>query len=270
MKNNAELLLKAVYKKIPKQILEMALLRHSPNSTIPSRLMSEIIESTLLDDVNKWGGKPKSFMIEAAYRVDLEWDSSRIATHPKAVAYRIPPEVRDNAPIVAVHRVAYPPYYTNTGNPYSSGNSSLVASQSVPGLAAGLLNGQTFENSDIEPTARVIGGDMLLLEPACLIYDNWRIECSLAYDKYFSNANQDLIPVLEKLMVLGTKAYCYNELYLDLGSVHMVGGQAHSRISQMIEKYSDAAAQYDEQLKEVRGGLALDPDIQRNLLRYMF
>lgn len=256
MYNPIQVAIARVFSNIPQRLLEESFRKYSHLGPIDQVIVQKIIQGKVAVDCNLVGGKVKDIPLLLDYHESTSWGIPEANLNEGRYSlYRVPPEVRDNLPMVSVSHVTYP--RNLAGNPLGiQANDGNYLSDMVDQV----LESHTFSRSYVSPMAEIMAGDLIRLNPAQNNHIDWIVTVKLTYDVDFSNLNQSAVLSFAKLVELATKAYIYNELIIDLDRVAMVSGTQLGSIKQIVDGYVDASKEYDEMLEvNFTGGATLDP-----------
>lgn len=269
MHNTLAYTMTEIFHHIPKEILELGFPQHAlkPPTALSSRIYNEVIVNRVAPRCNLNGGKIKDITLHHTWweRTNNSYHTNIANVGPYAI-YRIPPEVRDNLPIIGVNHLSPPSMYGNTG--YYGGPPN-EAGFDVPQVMDRMLSSHTGHNSIITPSAEVLSGDMIRLDPAMHTHQDWRLSAKIAYDEGFNNLNSSAVESFAHMVIAATKAYIYNALIISLDRGYMMGGAEIGAIKDIISEYRDANERYEELVSQFAGGARLDPNRMKTLLAYM-
>lgn len=257
-----------IYSQIPVEILNLAFAPENFRSTLDDLILDKVIQMRVLSDCNIVGGHMKDIPLIYEYvesTVPMQ-GTSYLASNYHSL-YRIPPEVRDNRIIVAVHKIKYP--YTFTNVPSMTFNAQNFGA-TMESVTDAVLNSHTFGRTPALPTPILRAGDLVQLDPPQSTHIDYFLECRLGYDKDFLNLNNQAIAGFQKMCLYAVRAYIYNELIIKLDRAAMEGGMEISSIKDIVSSYADSNEKYEEALKRFQGGSLLDVKRIKNVLRHMW
>jgi hypothetical protein len=269
MKNVINNLLKDLYRKVPMEILNEAFyrLRKESNRSLDALIKEYIIVDVVLSNCNLYAGKVKNIVLYQQYGKDIDDTMLHAAMSGNYGVYAIPPEARENRPIVAVLDVAYP----TTMAIYGTFPNIGVTGRSVANGIDEMLSSFTHEPAYVTPTPMLIDGDagIIQLSPPASLHVDWILSCMLAYDKEFTNISLNMLNPLKNMVEYAAKSFIYNELIIKINQGYLQSGLQLESVRSMIESYADANEKFDEALRKFRGASTFSQDALRNMLSLM-
>lgn len=272
MNNPIDMALTKTVHSIPPQILDVAMRtanrRWKESNHIASFICQHIIQDRVYKDCNLSAGMVKTIALRN------EWIETGYMEHGGYAGddgpytlYRIPAQFRDNMPITNVLSIQYP-YNTYLGGgigdmALGSGGFNLVEQLDQ------VLNSYTLATPRNHPTVRLMSGDLVKLTPSQYANQNWLLTVMINYDPQFTNLHNSAVPVFQNLVMLATKQWCYNNLYIDVDRAYMETGVDIGAFKTVLETYADAGQLYDEELLKWRGVGNMDPTRRARLLQFM-
>lgn len=105
---------------------------------------------------------------------------------------------------------------------------------------------------NIVQTARVsmIGENVVLIEDYMPIARDPWLRCLVSHDSEFTTIKGQTLFDFAQLVVYATKAYIYNNFYIELGSGYLHGGMELGQIKDTIDNYADANELYQTFYRE--------------------
>ena len=273
MTNALEVTMVRIMYSIPKDILRLAFYRRRDQDkfipaelvTLDDLILTKVIRGRVLVDLNLMGGKPKQIVLQQAWREKIKYGPGDYDMNIGPFSlYRIPPEERDNVPIVEVTGIAYP---GNLGG--SSLNITGYGGGTTLGVIANaVLDSITYASSPSRPNPELLAGDLVKLYPSQHAHVNYVLNCRLCYDEHLTNLNTSAIDTFADLCVCAVKAYCYNELVIDIDRAYVEGGAEVATIGRIVESYADENTKYKELKDLMHGAAFLDPQTLEAFYRY--
>lgn len=245
---------------IPEEILDLAFRKYE---NIPSQLnlslhdliRQKVIRGRMLRDCNIVGGKIKQIVLSQDYLEDITYGYAESSLMiGKYCLYRIPTEEREGVALAEVNGITYP---SNLGGSHLN-IAGYGGGATLPIVANGVLDAQTYQSSTSRPTPELLSGDLVRLNPPQYNHIDWVLSCRLCYDDSFSNINQAAIIPLTRWAICAVKAYIYNYLVIKLDRGAVEFGSELGRVKEVIDKYSEEDVRYWELLDKFAGGATLD------------
>ena len=268
MNNAMEQALIRINSTIPKEIIQYAFQARDPwerSLTVEQLIIKRVIHYRVLANINVFGGKATEIVLQPEYleSIQMTKDDAVSRTGPFSL-YRIPPEVRENSPIVEVHSLNY------SGN-YSSFMPNQVwrGASSAPAAAEAVLDSHTFASSPPKPQVQLLSGDLVKLTPSQHATVCWVMYCRIAYDPEFTNLNTSALETFSKVCEHAVKAYIYNEKVIEINRAFLEHGVDLGVFKEIIDRYAESEERYNELISEMNGAVILDPARMGNLLQYM-
>lgn len=260
-----------VLAEIPPQILQMAMYVANKHfrvcNNVQEFIMQKIIRERVLDDLNLTGGKFKKFVLKSEYHEKTTLDMQGWAGDDGGYdLYRIPPEVRDNLPMIHCLSVQFP-YASSSVN----GEGSLAVNNAGYDLVSQsdqILNSYTLARPLNHPVGQVLSGDLLKLWPSQYGFTGFVVTVRLALDETFEQVQPSATEALAELVTLATKAWIYNNLIIDIDRAAMECGADIGKIKEEIENYRDANNMYKEAKPKWFAAQQLDSDMRQRLYQY--
>lgn len=227
---------------IPREVLEKAFLSlvnhrtHIPIS-VDSRIRELVIEPRVLKDCNLLGG--------TEMLIDLSGCPVQYIETYSAV-YTIPKNLTQGRTITRALSIAYGPGIA-LGSNYAGSNAPSAFT-----MAAGQVM-QSNAPIPMVATAQcsMVGENTVMISDVNIIPSNVWLRCWIENDSELSTLQATAYPVFSKLVEHAVKAYIFNHtrIQMDIGFIH--AGSELGMIKEVIESYSDAAANY-ETLRDTR------------------
>ena len=222
---------------IPEMILELTF-RNKVNenankiTSLDDRMLVEHIRPHILMDMNVIGGIPIRINIDACESEWLDANEYLIV---------VPKSMTNNQPIISVDELINPGLGTMNAS-MCSYNGMLL------NTAVHMYN--NLATANIPQTARLdlIGENRILISDPSAYPLSGVMRCTIAHNGNLEDIHPRNYPVIAQLFVLGTKAYIFNKLQLQLDQGYLYGGHELSRITDIVDSYSDANEMYREYL----------------------
>lgn len=157
--------------------------------------------------------------------------------------FRIPKTLTNGRRITSALALAY-------GNNSQLGIGYQAQHQSYYGSGCGhspmvdAANGLMAANSPIpivqSALLTIIGENVVMVEDYVPLARSLFLRCIVGNDQEFTNVKPQSYPAFAELVTLATKAYIYNNYYINLGKGYLVGGQELPEIREIISEYRDA------------------------------
>lgn len=272
MTNPLDYALKAIARKIPRQMLELALRHYNYTNdehlTLTAFLIKEIIDGAVLVDANLTSGRVKTIPLRSEWIESAPRDHAGMAGDDgEYTLFRIPPEYRDNMPITMVLAVQYP--FNSYGGNGMADLSIGLGGYSLNDQINEVLNSYTLANPRNHPVAELLDGDLIRLTPSQYAQANWLLTVRIAYDDQFTSMDISSIPVLANLAVMATKQWCYTNLRIPADRAVQETGMDLPTITGMLDEWRDIDQLYQEEFIKFRGTSNISPDVYRSLVTFM-
>jgi len=269
MVNPFQLVMVRVTMGIPKPILQAAIRKYNLDNkttyTITSFIQEVIMDKVVLPETNLSGGLVKTIPLRAEWMESMKGDHGGYAGDDGPYSlFRIPPEARDNKPISNILSLQYP-YNTYLGGGVNSSDIG-VGGYCLVDQVDELLNSYTLSRPRNHPVARLLSGDLIKITPTQYAAQNWLLTCRIDFDSTFTNLHDHAVPILANLVLYATKQWIHTNLLIDIDRAWMETGQDIGTFKSIIEGYSDAAQQYQEEMIKWRGVSWLEPNVRRQML----
>ena len=276
MANAIEAALKEIYIQIPRQILDLAFLPRQRMITLDKCIQDDVIIPKVQYDCNIVGGREFTVVLKSNWVIDAVLPSTyNMYSGSTYCIYRIPPEARENRPIVDCISINYPGYMYGYGTGLNTiPNMGMTGyGQDIGSLACttmGAMNGSGVSC----PTPIRMSGHEVKLTPITMGYGqniDWILRCRLAYDREMTNLNTRAIRTFAELCTIAVKAYIYTKLIVQIDAQYLEGGQEMGVVKDIVSSYSDAYQQYQEKLLKFHGtSVHLDPELMAKRIYYWF
>lgn len=254
---------------IPDEILKMCISLCNVD-TVDQFIQDIIIAKYVFKDIQTRAGKPILVEIDPTWRVR---DATKWVRGVEGVfdyygtgLYRIPPEARENRPIVSVsyvHSVLGEGYYGLNG---TCGNG--LYTPSINSFSNYMIESRTYQRNPPKPDVELLGIDIIKVKPDTFI-DNFALHCKIGYDENFTNINNDLLHELRKLVLLRTKTWIYNTFIIKMDSGEVRSGMEIGAFKDRILTYEPNEEDYDNQIASCANANGYDPAILANRIRVM-
>lgn len=116
--------------------------------------------------------------------------------------------------------------------------------------ALGVLNSNTPQGPIQSAAVSIVGENVVLIEDFVPYANNVFLRCLLQSDSEFSHVRPQTYQAFSELVVLATKAYIYNNYYVELGRGLLVGGMELPQIQTLVDEYRDSNELFLTYLKE--------------------
>ncbi len=116
--------------------------------------------------------------------------------------------------------------------------------------AIGVLNSAVPQGPIQSANVSLVGENVVLIEDYIPQGTNIFLRCILKADDEFSHVRPATYQAFSELVVLATKAYIYNNYYIELGRGFLMGGMELPQIQNLVDEYRDADSLFLEYLKE--------------------
>lgn len=260
-------LLQYILSNIPRQILELAFEPRKYNTSVESRIISEIIEGPILLDVNLVGGKRKDIFVSNQWELKMDTlpQYGLVTPSVESAFFRIPAEAREGRNISSVIGLSD----TDTASlPGTSLNGNGQFGNTAPGMLSQMLNTRTFGMTPHRPQVSLEGTNIVRVHPAQFV-EGISIAVMLEYDSEFLNLNNSGIVALKKLSLCATQRYIANQLRVSIDETQVVAGMEIGIIKEIVNDYLQKAEDYDNLLIKVKGAMMYEPRTFSKLVRYM-
>lgn len=248
-------ILRKIRSKIPERILIEAFTKGEPEGlehyvSLDERITEKVIRGQVMLDLNIYS--------QRVVHVPLNGLQPKIDYYNNAV-FKIPLDRTFGSYIVRARG-----FSPTSFNPLSGEMSALTPTQGQK-AKLGCFKGNWLTDKVEKMVERSKGGGggmdynveievkgpnvVLLHDCAGLVFANLILECVLEYDSQLNQIKPTSYPILAEAAVLATKAYIYQQLFLDLDSGALEYGQSFGRFDQIIEGYESASDDYDEYIK---------------------
>ena len=218
-------------------------------------IMQKVLRGRIAVDCNLFGGKIKQIVLTQSMMEEVQYSIAENAINAgRYCLYRIPAEERENVAISEVNGITYP---GNLGGSHLN-MAGYGGGATIPILAAGVLDSQTYASSPPRPLPELISGDLVRLNPPQYSHIDWVLSARLCYDENFTNMNSSALDSFADLVVCAVKAYIYNKLVISIDRGWVEGGSEIGTIKQIVDTYSEMNERYKELLTSFAGGATLD------------
>ncbi len=262
-------LLTSIFAKVNRQILLLAFDPVKNQTSLDTRIISEVIQARVLLDVNLLMGKKTKIQLLDNWLVKTGLSEFAVITGAlyDSSFYFIPPEAREMRNISTIQGISSDYAYSLPVNGSSSGNANNIGN-TVASLADAAVSSRTEYNYPIMPQATLQSQNLIRIFP--VVYsDGLVLDCTLEYDSEFTNANQNVIYHLRNLSVCAVKTWIYNELVIQIDTAEIIGGMAIGAVKDIIQSYATADEEYHDLLMKVRGAMLMDPEMLTSFVSMM-
>lgn len=256
-----------IKRRIPERILKDAFMKDLPFravrvSNLDSRINTEVFQKIVLPDCNRVGGRELPIDISRLQPLSNDTDGH---------VYKIPKHMTSQRSIISVKYAGFVPLVspatTGVGSNYagySAGASALV------GLAQAVMSSNTPDPVTGTSDCSIINGD----DNTIFIKDwgggqkpQW-ILVLIENDTGLTQIDPKSYDDFAKLCLYATQMTIYNNLTLELDSGKLQAGGEIGRYKEIIDGFSDAAENYETQLREVMEVVFLLNDPRRRQEHY--
>lgn len=259
-----------IHNTIPREVLEAAFEPfNNPDMTLDELIRQKVIVPRLLEAVSARSGKLCRIILQ------LDWCDYTSAPSPYALGisgsyttYKIPPEAREHRDISCVVQIRFP-YQIGTSASGNFYNNCSMSGTTVGQLACAALQSQTGSNQLVYPTAQVLPGNVIKLDPPQFNWVPWAVMVRLKFDENFSGMDVSSLRTFAQLCEYAVKAYCYNQLIFKVESNLVFRGVELGVMKDIVNSYSEANERFEEFLLAFQGAQTYEPDQLDQILRYM-
>lgn len=261
------MVLQHIHSNVPKLLLSLAYNPSKEPVSIDKLIQKTTLMGRVYQQCNLVAGKRKEIVLTSSMVVQTEMMSEQegYLRMGKYAVYEIPPEYRDNRPIVSVIGLGYP----NQAISYPWDQLRPSSGATVGKLAKAVLTSHTMSGALITPDVELISGDRVKIDPPQYSDFGWVLSCNIAYDDNFNSLNAQAVIALQELCLCAVKSYIYNELVLEIDQGKIIHGGEVGAIKDLIYEYKSEEEKFKELLGEFNGGAILDMKRKRNLLQSM-
>lgn len=264
-----DIALNEVRHNIPREILELVYVKSrlrnivgAPNQAIApcpysweQGVIDDVVCGRVLPCINITGGKVKEISLLSTYIETTSVSSTdwMMGMSPYSI-YRIPPEERDNVPIVAVMGITPPVQLGNGLGILNAGgtNGPLQA-------ARAMLDSYTLQSFVQTPAPELLAGDLIRISPSLTTPFDWVVHVRLAYDLNLLALQLSAILPFAELVLCAVKANIYTRTIIAIDQGLLQFGQELNAIRGIIDSYGTANDRYQELLTAFTGGATIDP-----------
>jgi len=232
---------KAVYEvkfRINKEILELGFREKDPRInnlvSIDDRIASSVIRPKVVTDTNLVGG--------VEIMVDInKCTITNLSTREYII--EIPKSLTNGMPIMSALGIISNVMYARTTS-YSQ----------MPAVATAAMNMMdSMGTEDLVQTSRIemLSENVILVADPSMHLMNGVLRCVIGNNPQMTNLNPRSYLSFAKLAVLATKAYIHNVMLIKMDKAIIYGGHELGIVKDVIDSYSDAINDYDEELHTV-------------------
>lgn len=225
---------------IPKEILDKTFMSHvNYMTTIPvstdARIKDIVINNRVLEDINIIGGTHVTVPLDGLPQEIIE---------NNAVVIRIPKSRTQGRSILTVHSVAFGASAVSgfVSNPLSSGGDVANAQQQM-------LNGISSIPYISEAMVTLLAENVVMIQGVNMMSGFMFLRCEVENDSNLNNIKRRSFLAFGELCVLAVKAHIYINMIIPMDIGYIEGGATLGKITDIIDSYSDAEAEYLEFLK---------------------
>ena len=234
--NAFEMAIRKIQQEIPQKILTMTFRKnrgYRDMRSLEAIIEQEVIREIVIPDINTYGGE--TIFINLAdctairdvsgtiYEIPRDKTGGRKITHATIATNMLSPELRKRNPI----------------NPLNASLGNAV-NQAFP-------SNDLFDPVDV----RVLGPGTIRIPVIHSTYP-LTIKCQVDNDEYLNNTKPSSWINFSKLCVEAAKKHIYNELNLSIGDGSINGGYTDGRIRGVVDSFSSASEEYDNELRRWR------------------
>jgi hypothetical protein len=250
---------------IPAQMLDLAFKPRQFRSTVEQRIISQVIETQVLLDINLVGGKRKTIVISSNWAMPLDHVESYsiIGAGMEGSYYMIPPEARENrniSSVLGVSAFAGGAMY-GAGMNLNGQNNGLNAM----GLLNEMVGTHTMRNTAVMPEITLHGTNIIRFYPELLV-DGLSISVMLEHDAEFTNMETSGIFALRNLCLCAVQRYIANNLIVPVDETEIVAGMEIGVIKTLVMEYKQEAEKYQELLIKLKGAMHADTQSIRRIM----
>lgn len=225
---------------IPKEVLDktfisqIAYMTRIPVST-NSRIKELVISKRVLKDVNIIGGTHITVPLDGLTQEYIE---------NNAIVVRIPKNRTQGRSILTAHSVAFGAAAVAgiVSNPLTQGGDYANAQHQM-------LSGISSIPYVSEAQVTLLTEGVVMIQGVNMMSGSMYLRCEVENDSNLNNIKRRSYLAFGELCVLAAKAYIYNTMIIPMDIGFMEGGASFGKITDIIESYSDAEADYLEYLK---------------------
>ena len=255
-----------VVQNIPPQILELAFEPRKYNTSVESRIISEVIEGPVLLDVNLIGGKRKDIFVSNSWLIpmDITPQFGLITPSVESSYFKIPPEARENRNIVSVIGLTD---VDTSALPGTSFNGNGQFGNTAQGLVSQMLNTRTFGMTPHRPQVSLEGTNIIRIYPHQFV-EGIAVSVMIENDSEFLNLNNSAIHAMQKFCLCAVQRYIANKLRVTIDETEIVGGMEIGAVKEIINEYLQEAKEYNNLLIKLKGAMHFDPRQMARIIRY--
>lgn len=250
--------LKEIYLNIPSEILQETFpVRYGEN--IDGLIKETIITDIVLRRTSINTGKLKKIPLLNEYEQRVDRPLNSIPVNDPIV-YVIPPEAREFKDILSAISCTFSNDYNllNYPNIQEHANLSMFSKMSH--------NNEIYNSGIITPIPKIVGSNIIALEPNFSGGGNLIVACLLQFDSNFVNLSLNTVQLLSELAVLATEIYIHNKLIIPINGAYIVGGKELGSFKAIVESYESSNEKFEEKLLKFRGANLFEKE---NLLSYI-
>lgn len=245
--------------RIPSEILNIAFKDYSKTvnavTTLEDRILTSLVRPKVLKDCNLVGG--------ITTKVDLNKCTIKQTAFSEYLI-QVPKLLTDNKSIVSAQSIVanYVNITTNLSGMTPNPMESTLHKVSDNYSAAGVIQTSRLE---------VVGENLLLVQDPTMLFVNAILNCTIENNANMENINPKSYLAFSQLVTLAVKSFIYNYCEVKINEAYVLGGLEISKISDIIERYSDAEELYNEHLTKVWSKVAFmnQPNNMNKLIKAM-
>lgn len=267
MHNTMKIILSHINDNVPEMLLRLA---YNPNN-LPVGIDQLIHSKTIMNRVylycNLLGGKRKEIIVTYDMRVVTYSDPRQeaLVRMGSYAVYEIPPQYRDNRPIVSVVGLGYPNQAIN----YPWDQCRPTSGANVAKMMKAVLTSHTMSGSVTTPDVDLISGSRIMISPPQYADYDWVLSCNVAYDENFNGLNRQAVLALQDICLSAVKSHIYNKLVLEVDQGLIIYGGELGTAKELIYEYKEEEEKFQDQLTRFSGAAMLDLKKKLNLIRNM-
>lgn len=254
---------------IPKAILNMTFLSRQMYDeftfdTLESRIREEVFEGFVAMDCNIANATQLTIPLALCERIDGTFYTA---------TYRIPKTLTQGK------KVLYPIHVTQAAGTMTAvdsngvnniATSTVTSSFSFNGVG-GVFTAMQQAAESVSPIPLIsqalvymVGENTVLIKDSIIAPGNMQLRVVVENDENLNHIQPPFFPVFYKLFLLAVKAYIYNNLVIEQDNAFIHSGGELNRFKDIVDSYSDATEQYNEQLEFFTRSMMLnDPEGSR-------
>lgn len=254
--------LNEVRHRIPPQVLKLLFNRNRINQVVFSGMEQDIpvsvqgelrravIDSWILPMINCAGAVTDEIPL---------WNLPSQSPLPHQRIYHIPKTMTNGRSITSVYALVFGRSGAAALNPFGTmGTSGLghcgtsPLTQATRQVASSFLPIPNTQTSDVT----LIAENTVLVEGWTALPGEYYLRVMLGHDEELTSITNRSWPIFAELVTAATKAFIYNNYYIELGAGELVAGIQLGQVKDIIDNYADAVDTLDDIFKNKWGKLA--------------